>query len=85
MRNQENIGSGINILTADHNYRRRVDEDFISGLARVVLQRLEEVEKESGLEQIRALPESRMEEETRQLLHGWDGLKSRLKWIAEGM
>ncbi|HWP96737.1 MAG TPA: hypothetical protein VN426_07790 [Syntrophomonadaceae bacterium] len=77
--------SGEVVNISANSRQRPAEEDFITGLARVVLERLESVEKESGLQRMRELPESQIEEETRQLIHGWDGLKDRLKWIAGGM
>lgn len=61
-----------------------MEPDFIMVLARMVLDRIEEIEQESALN---GCPE--LNDEIRiegvQLLKEIAGLKARLRWIAEGM
>lgn len=62
----------------------QMDQDLIMILARTVLERLEEIEKESGLDGCPALADD-IKNEGLQLMKEIAGFKARLRWIAEGM
>ncbi|MEQ8175014.1 MAG: hypothetical protein ABRQ26_08060 [Syntrophomonadaceae bacterium] len=61
-----------------------MEQDLIMILARTVIERLEEVERESALNSCPDLNDEVRNEE-RQLLKEIAGFKARLRWIAEGM
>ncbi|MEN6389788.1 MAG: hypothetical protein ABFD04_05180 [Syntrophomonas sp.] len=61
-----------------------MEQDLIMILARTVIERLEEVERESALNRCPDLNDEVRNEEL-QLLKEIAGFKARLRWIAEGM
>lgn len=62
----------------------QMEQDLIMMLARTVLERLEKIERESGLDRCPDLaPDIRTEGQ--RLMKEIAGFKARLRWIAEGM
>lgn len=61
-----------------------IEPDLIMILARTVLERLEEIERESALNRCPELNDE-VRNEGLQLLKEIAGFKARLRWIAEGM
>lgn len=61
-----------------------MEQDLIMILARTVIERLEEVERESALNRCPDLTDEVRSEGLR-LLNEIAGFKARLRWIAEGM
>lgn len=65
-------------------FGEQMDQDLIMILARTVLERLEEIEKESGLDSCPTLADE-IRSDGLQLMKEIAGFKARLRWIAEGM
>jgi hypothetical protein len=65
--------------------RESAQAELISYLAQTVLEQLEEMERETALQNIKDLPPERLNPETRSLTKEIAGLKARLRWIAQGM